>query len=310
MNHREEEDMESSGFTMKATTNVQKDLIEKYATILFEYFAIMNASAIVQSMEDRLRVVQIGLSAITNIYKLAFFSTKNVATSFGHCQKGIYCYIEYIEQAQKFGTSHTLDYLDAITFIYDKTLTDLHKSHLGGTSSSDSSVFTNILSVSQSHQARGRELEQSKLVLDQLSRVPTVLLWFQHPEFTLLDQMDIIDIHLSDFATYAFSEESLNGRITEPVFLFLETLQEKIAGITKQEYMDILTALSKHIKRGIKRGNLTAYGDVRDACLYLSAHYSGQSLHHIAAQEGWKKPTDDLVKFVYASISAASGTGR
>jgi len=294
-----EEETETTGFIMSKATNVQKDLIDKYATILFEYFAIMNASAIVQSMDERVRVVQIGLSAITNIYKLAFFSTKNVATSFGHCQKGIYCYIEYIEQAQKFGASQSLDYIDAITFIYDKTLTDLHKGHLGGQSSSESSVFTNILSVSQSHQARGRELEQSKLVLDQISRASSVLLWFQHPEFTMLDQMDIIDTHLSDFASYAFSEELPHSQIPDAIFLFLETLQEKIAGITKQEYMDILTVLSKYIKRCIKRGNIADCVDVRDACLYLSAHYSGQSLCQIAAQENWKKPTDDLVKFVY-----------
>lgn len=287
-----------TGFTTNRM-NVQKDLVDKYKTILFEYFAIMNASSTVQSIEHRVRVVQIGLSAITNIYKLAFFSTKNVATSFGHCQKGIYCYIEYIEQVHKLGSSHNLDYIDAITFIYDKTLTDLHRGYLGGSSTSESSVFTNILSVSQSHQVRGKELELSKQVLDKLGRVGTVLFWFQHPEFTLLDQMDIIDTHLSDFTSYAFPEE--NGQISETIFMFLETVQEKITGVTKQEYMEILTALSKVIKRNTKRGCLTEYADIRDVCLYLSAHYSGQTLQQIGQQEGWKKPTEDLVKMAYST---------
>lgn len=283
------------------SANIQTDLIEKYTTILFEYFAIMNASPTVQAMEDQSRAVQIGLSAITNIYKLGFFSTKNVATSFGHCQKGIYCYIEYLEQIQKLGaSSHNLDYVDAITFIYDKTLTDLHRGYLGGTTSNTSSVFTNILSVSQSHQARGKELEQSKLILDQISRVPTLLLWFQHPDFTMLDKMDIIDKHLADFFTYDCTICTETTPLYESLFLFLETVQEKIAGVSKTEYMEILATLSKQVKRGLKRKQFAEYADVRDACLYLSAHYSGQTLQQIGSLEGWKKPAEDLVKMVYS----------
>jgi hypothetical protein len=287
-------------FSAPISTNIQKDLIDKYTTILFEYFAIMNSSPTVHSMEDRPRAVQIGLSAITNIYKLAFFSTKNVVASFGHCQKGIYCYIEYLEQIQKLGTSsQNLDYVDAITFIYDKTLSELHKGYLGNSTSS-SSVFTNILSVSQSHQARGKELEQSKMILDQISRVCNVILWFQHPDFTLLDQMDIIDKHLPDFFTYELTDgREFEVPLCESLFLFLEPLQEKMVDVTKNDYMEILAYLSKYIKRGMKRKQSLKYSDVRDVCLYLCAHYSGQTLEQIGAQEGWKRPAEDLVKLIY-----------
>jgi hypothetical protein len=59
-------------------------------------------------METQSRVLEIGLSAISHIYKLAFFLSKNVATAVCHCQKGMYCYLEYIEQMNKnYKLSHT-----------------------------------------------------------------------------------------------------------------------------------------------------------------------------------------------------------
>lgn len=273
--------------------SAQSDLIEKYSTIVYEYFAIMHASELVRSMDNHKHIVQLGLNAITHIYKLAFLSSKNVSTAVGHCQKGIYCFIEYIEQMNKLSSLHNLDCADVIMFIYDRSLSDIYG---GRSSSGSSSVFTNILSFSQSHQAHGEELIRSKRTLDQISRVCSSLIWFQNNDLTLLDQMDIIDTHLSSYIGFA---SSMDANI-DHAFLFLEVIQEKIVNITKEQYLEILGAFTKYIKRALKHNQLPVFENMRDACLYLGVLYSGQTLERIAEEEGWRKPTEDIVKWCFS----------
>ena len=112
-----------------AQITFEQELIEKYESLVFDYLAIMQSSEIIKSMTDWKYAAQTGLSAITHIFKLAYYATKNASTSAGHCQKGIYCYIEYIEQTQKLAASsfQQMDYIDALTFIYDKSLTELRQ---------------------------------------------------------------------------------------------------------------------------------------------------------------------------------------
>lgn len=275
----------------------EQELIEKYESSVFDYLAIMQASEIIKSMADWKYAAQTGLSAITHIFKLAYYATKNASTSAGHCQKGIYCYIEYIEQTQKLAASsfQQMDYIDALTFIYDKSLAELYvgKTAGQGVSNEGSSSVSNILSVSESHQSQGEDFEKCKQVLNQMSRVCSILIWFQHPNFTLIDQMELVSAHLSDLLvlTVELCEESDND-----VWLFVEAIQTTISGITKQEYVEILTALQKSMKRQMRKGGATS---IMNACLYLKTIQPGMTLAEISAQEKWKRPVEDLVKLAF-----------
>lgn len=278
----------------------RQELIKRYEAIVYDYLAIMNSSETLKTMECYKFTVQLGLSAITHIYKLAFCMTKNVATSADHCQKGIYCFIEYIEQTQKLGYIHSngsgpsFDFMDAIVFIYDKTLSDLRGGDFQKSDehASGSSAFTNILSVSQSHQAHGIDFAQCKVALEQFGHVASILLWFTHSSFSLLDQMEIVDSHLIDFLTYAVSLPS------NDLFLFVETVQETILRMEKTEYMDFLSAMKKQIKKQMKRG-LNMENLILPACLYVKTFSSGATVKEIAEQEKWKRGVDDLAKLAF-----------
>ena len=309
-----------------AQITFEQELIEKYESLVFDYLAIMQSSEIIKSMTDWKYAAQTGLSAITHIFKLAYYATKNASTSAGHCQKGIYCYIEYIEQTQKLAASsfQQMDYIDALTFIYDKSLTELYvgKTAGQGVSNEGSSSVSNILSVSESHQSQGEDFEKCKQVLNQMSRVCSLLIWFQHPNFTLIDQMELVSAHLSDLLvlTVELCERKDNQGFTESispkgdrrsqseervsegdsyendVWLFLEAIQTTISGITKQEYVEILTALQKNMKRQIRKGGTTS---IMNACLYLKTIQPGMTLTELGAQEKWKRPVEDLVKMAF-----------
>lgn len=241
------------------------ELICKYESIVYDYLAIMNSSETVKSMDSAKYTIQLGLSAITHIYKLAFCTTKNVATSADHCQKGIYCFIEYIEQTYKLGYinqtgSSQFDYMDAITFIYDKTMPDLTLDERTGSSS-----FANMISATYM-----ADFLRCKSVLEQFGRVASVLLWFNHPTICLTDQMEIVDSHLIDFLGYhsvSSKPKSHDCSLNKDVFLFLETVQETAVGMEKTEYLEFLVSLKKQMKKQEKKGIDTMA--VLPACLYL-----------------------------------------
>ena len=259
--------------------------------------------------------------------------TKNVATSGDHCQKGIYCFIEYIEQTYKLGYingqggygggqggngSPQFDLMDAIIFIYDKTISELRNESSDNLDErSGSSAFTNILSVSQSHQAHGVDFAQCKSALEHFGNVALTLLWFNHPTMSLTDQMEIVDVHLMDFLGYSLntgrssdktfgsgqssdktfgSGRSSDKTLDKDLFLFLETMQETVNGMEKKEYMDFLTALKKQMKKQEKKEVDTM--SVLPACLYLKT-LSGMTLKEIGEQEKWKRGADDLAKLVF-----------
>jgi len=264
------------------------ELITKYESIVYDYLAVMNSSETVKAMDVAKYTVQIGLNAITHIYKLAFCMTKSASE---HCQKGIYCFIEYIEQTYKLGymnhSSQQFDFMDAVTFIYDKTLSDEQPG---------SSAFVNILSAANQPPIDCRN------ALEQFGRVTSVLVWTNHPTMTLTDQMEIVDAHLIDFLLWSSSSRNHPTNLNKDLLLYLETVQETFAEIDKKEYMDFLTAIKKQIKKQDKKGIDTIA--VLPACLYLKT-LSGMLLTEIAEQERWKRGADDLAKLVFMSSNSA-----
>jgi hypothetical protein len=306
--------------SLNVVTNTRRELTHKYESIVYDYLAIMNSSETVKSMECAKVVIQLGLSAITHIYKIAFCITKNVSTSADHCQKGIYCFIEYVEQTYKLGYINSssgngpaFDFIDAVTFIYEKTISDLRSADGLEEHSGSSSAVTNILSVSQSHQAHGTDLSQCKSDLEQFIRVAKTLAWFNHPSINLTEQMDIIDSHLIDFIEYAVNHPCTFGHefghsfdnvfdnafghsLNNDILLFIETVQDKFPNMDIKDYMNFLFSIKKQIKKQEKKGVLTM--NVPQACLNLKA-MSGETLKDISESEKWKKPIDDLAKSIF-----------
>jgi len=294
--------------TQSVLTKTRQELIQKYGSMVYDYLAIMNASETIKEMNCAKHIIQLGLSAMTHIYKLAFCITKNVSTSADHCQKGIYCFIEYVEQTHKLGENANapFDFMDAIVFIYEKTISDLRSNDNLDEHSGSSSAVSNILSVSQSYQAHGDDFSQCRTALEQFGRVSSVLLWINHPTMSLKEKMEVVDSHLIDFLDYAVSNMSnsvghsfghaFGHALDKDIFLFLETVKETIPSMDKKEYMDFLNAIKKHIKKQEKRG--TESMSILQGCLYLKT-ISGDSLKEIGESEKWKKPSDDLAKLAF-----------
>jgi len=57
---------------------------------------------------------------VFHIFQLNLIYTKNI--DYDLCLKSIYYYLEYLEQMKKTNALHCLNYLDALQFVYNKTI--------------------------------------------------------------------------------------------------------------------------------------------------------------------------------------------
>jgi len=106
----------------KENDTIIRYIITKYYFIVKQYIILMNDSLIIQQLDNVDNIVQIGLNAITHIFKINLFFYKNIDIAFFYAQKAYYCYLEYIEQINIKCITDDLNIKDAILFIYTKTL--------------------------------------------------------------------------------------------------------------------------------------------------------------------------------------------
>ena len=103
-----------------------ENIVELYLGVINEYLQHMMQSEYLRTADNTYYVVCIGLNAIIHIFKTLLIKTNNLQNTYLCCQKGIYCYLEYIEQMNNTSTLHNLNNLDAIVFIYKKALDDIY----------------------------------------------------------------------------------------------------------------------------------------------------------------------------------------
>jgi hypothetical protein len=188
----------------------------------------------------------------------------------------------------KTNTLHNLDNSDAVVFIYEKTLNEIY----GPNSASSSNTISNILSISDMGISNGSEIHKCNKVLWIVCRLSTILFWFQHPTLTTKDRLELIETHIPQIAML-FADYSL-----DVLFPFIETVQEKISPLEKDEYTLFLTSLTKQIKRAIKHQQIPTKCAVDDFCLQINSCYREKTIEQIGVEEGWKKPIEDLVKTI------------
>jgi hypothetical protein len=129
------------------------------------------------------------------------------------------------------------------------------------------------------------------LILDNVGRISTAVLWLTNHLISLEDKIDIVENHFVDFICVA----------STPIFidillLILNIIQEHISDITTKDYNVILTTLKKKLNYKTMEKESRSIDDIKTVGLLLVANYSGKSLKYISEQEGWKKPGEELIK--------------
>jgi hypothetical protein len=283
---------------------IQKELIEKYVLLLMEYIHLVNTSEIIKQLDNANAVFKIGINALSHIYKITFLITKNVDTAGCYTQKGIYCYLEYIEQMNRTNTLHNLDNMDAVLFVYDKTLSDLYSPNgISTNTAQPQNMFSNILSLN--HPQTVENTHTWKIILENLCYITNIILWLDRNELTYLQRIDLTHEQLHKWLVLflengkyvgktTFSET--NSPSTLEILKYISTIQEK-CDITYVEYIDLLNVFYKLYKKMLKQKKMPTHSIVCDKCITIIVNFSGKPMSEIVDSdygktEGWKSIAD------------------
>ena len=304
---------------------IQTELIEKYALLLMEYIHLVNSSEIIPQLDNSTVVFQIGLNALAHIYKLTFLLTKNVESAGCYTQKGMYCYLEYIEQMNRTNTLHNLDNMDAVLFVYDKTLSDLYSpTGVSSNNSHQQNMFSNILSLNHPH----ADEHNWKHILENICYITKTVLWFDNPSITYLQRIDLTHEQLekwllllsetnvankSEDGSSKFAGETTEGSLvgqslkgrhcsTLEILKYVSTIQEKCV-VDYNDYVLLLDAIYKAYKKSLKQRKVPKESTIREKCIILIVFFSGKTFNEIiesdyGKSEGWKTILD-IVKWLF-----------
>jgi len=287
---------------------IQTEIIEKYVLLLMEYIHLIHSSEIIKQLDNAPVVFQIGVNAVIHIFKMSFLLSKNTELAGCYTQKGMYCYLEYIEQMNRTNTLHNLENTDAIMFVYDKTLSDLYAPFVGSGGQQQNS-FINILSLNRTH----TEETAWKSILEHLAYITKTILWFGNKDISHLQRIDLTHEYLEKYLVlYLENPGSVPASGAFPMcntptlelLKYISVIQEKI-GMSYAEYVDFLDAFYKTHRRILKQKQKRSptISAVRAKSLDISVFLRGNSYREIVASEygkseGWKT-TVDFVKWLF-----------
>ena len=105
-------------------------VIEKYVTILCEYFKTITKSDDINPSSIIQFVIVRGIQTFTHIFNMIMYYCKNVDLAYHHCRKGFLFYLEFVGQiTDDKNTFLQLGSRDAIFFVYKKTIYEINQEY-------------------------------------------------------------------------------------------------------------------------------------------------------------------------------------
>jgi len=246
---------------MSSTLN--RELVDKFSALMMEYIHLVNTSETINSMENRINIMKLGLTAITHIFVLSISITKSVETTGTYTDRGIYCFVEYIEQVSKTNLSQTVDYVDVIQFMYNKTVAELY-----GGNSTPVERISNFLSLNVPANTTDESDHQLQTLLSLLDPISIIILWFEHPDISNMKRLELVHVYIQQIVPLLVQTE-----IASPdcrLISIVSTIQDTM-NMNYSEYVDLLDAFAKYLKKIIKHKQIPTSEMVRDKKLWLIA---------------------------------------
>jgi hypothetical protein len=268
-----------------------KYIIDKYTFFMMEYIHLLNTSEIVKNAENKNHILAVGIKALIHVFKICLLITETVDTTAAYAQRGAYCYLEYVEQTYKSGLSGQIDTVDAIQFVYGRTINEIY----GPQNNTQIATITNVLSLKENME-NATQRQERRILLQSLEKITNTLLWPDHLDITNTERLRISFRHLQNFLCLAVQLEKI---VPDNHFIcFITTIQEHVL-MSYAEYSEILDEYYKHAKKWTRQTQPIESSLVHNKLLHIAVLHSGKSLAEIVELEGYKKKTD-LVKWFFS----------
>jgi hypothetical protein len=221
-------------------------LIETYVALIKNFFENVSKSEIMKELNFPVSSLCIGIHSIHRVFEYAIMKTKNIERAVYYAQQTHYYYLEYISQIQQSNLSQNLNHIDAVLFVYKKTIFDL--------SSNDSNTMTNIITLND-HSIIINDEECKKLFL-KLSKIMNILFYFSNQHIDFFHRKIICDHYLERFL--------LQEQNIEISTSYLEIIQQKkIMHFEMYEELlkELIEKLEKQRKNKQHQFNVSEYNE-------------------------------------------------
>jgi hypothetical protein len=225
---------------------MEKKNLHTYSKLIKEYLQCINDSIIIKNSKPPHFLTYIGLNVVLFIFKIILIKTGDQQKAFLDSQKAYFYYLEYIEQIKNSNIIHNLCNLDAIKFVYNKSLTHIL------TYIDESSIETNESVLAVDHETLEKDLYKS------FEKRVNVLFCWENRKITLENRIEISKKHL---VNYLSIEEEYSY-----IFDYLETIIEKM-NMDFQRYDEFCSVFYQSLVKRIKSKKIPTASEMEDICM-------------------------------------------
>jgi len=122
-------------------------MITKYILLIKEFFDLVNQSETIKNLNQPSITIDIGINVMNRVFEYVIMKVGSINIAYYYSQKSYYYYLEYMEQINNTDILNNLNHIDAVLFIYKKTIFDINNDSDNNESTESVNSIQNIMSL-------------------------------------------------------------------------------------------------------------------------------------------------------------------
>jgi len=257
----------------KKLESIIDKIIDIYSGIFKEFISILNES---KYGDNLITIMFIGMNTIHRVFEYILIKTKNIEKVSYYSKKTYYYYLEYMEQVYLSNLHENLNQMDAILFVYKKTIFDLYN----GENEDTFGTMTNI--ITSNGEIIIIDDDNLQMILKKISKIINVLFNWENTNISFHDRKELCNQYLDIFIKKSFKNNQIMS--------FLEIIQKKIS----MKHADYSILLKEICELNEKKRKSICDSELNDWCLnkfYIQKYELEEKLYD--------KNIKNLVKWVF-----------
>lgn len=111
----------------ESTSMTTVSIVGNYLKLLETFHLLFNKNIVTKKIHYTDFIYKQGMKCLNHIFILLLYYTNNLPFTYYHCEKGIYYFTEFISQIENENSFLKLSSIDAIIFVYKKTIYNINK---------------------------------------------------------------------------------------------------------------------------------------------------------------------------------------
>jgi hypothetical protein len=234
----------------KMNLKTKKRIIDKYFLLLNEFFTLVIKSSVIKEMNYPSICISIGINSIHRVFEFILLKTQSLENAYYYSQKTYYYYLEYMEQLYQSNMTLNLNHMDAVLFVYKKTI-------FNDDNQDESNSIANMMSL-QNNTIQFDEIELKHLFM-RLLKISNIIFHWTNMSITFENRKQIYENHFYHFSNFLINNNLVisSKKIDrfDLVLSYLEIIQQKIK-MDFSKYDSLLRELSANMSKMKKTKNV------------------------------------------------------